>query len=78
VRTKGADADTETNLRRPGKEAPTVDFLPQNAQFFYQLEALADENFNAVPANGRPTRTVDRADERVVCKDFSRLGMGCT
>jgi hypothetical protein len=39
-------------------------------------DALADENFKRRPANGRAT--VDRADERVICKDFSRLGMGCT
>jgi hypothetical protein len=45
------------------------------------MHALADDKSNA----GRPfgerqanARTVEGADERVICKDFSRLEMGCT
>jgi hypothetical protein len=56
------------------KEAPTVDFFSQNAQFFYQLDAKRWPMRIPTPTRDRRTashaRTVGRTDERLICKVF--------
>jgi hypothetical protein len=75
-----ANADTGRPRDCSEKKRPTVDFLPQNAQFFWLLYAMRWPMRISTPSRERQANahTVDRADERVICKDISRLGMGCT